>query len=132
MSDDNFEEQQRRAVERMREMNRRSSLEGQTPHNIPPSPPFVRINKGPYENDTKGGDTAPKNNGDKSNINAENVPPQSKAGFDLSGFFKGLDIPFLGKITENPDSSLIIILILLLWNDKADKLLLAALAYILL
>lgn len=131
MPNDNFEEQQRRAVERMREMNRRSSLAGQTPHNIPPSPSFVRINKNPSEHDTKSEPAPPKNDGENRAKDAA-PPPQSKNGFDLSGFLKGLDIPFLGKITESPDSSLIIILLLLLWNDKADRLLLAALAYILL
>lgn len=123
MQEDAFEAERKKAIERMREMDRRRSLEGQLPHNMPPSPAFVRVNTPPPEKANEE-HTPPFEN-------ACNTPP-TRSAFDLSGFLKGLDIPFLSKIGDGADSSLIAILLLLLWSDRGDKLLLAALAYILL
>ena len=56
------------------------------------------------------------------------TPPKPKS----SPFFEGLNIPFLDKLKNDGDITLILGILLLLLNEKADKKLLFALIYILL
>ena len=58
-------------------------------------------------------------------------PPQDKRD-SLDNIITGLDIPFLNRIKTDSDTALILGLVLLLTSEKADRLLLLALIYILL
>lgn len=59
----------------------------------------------------------------------KNEPPPEKT---QSNLFSGIDIPILSKLKTDGDLTLILGLLLLLLNEKADKRLLFALLYILL
>ena len=59
----------------------------------------------------------------------KNEPPPEKP---QSNLFSGIDIPILSKLKTDGDLTLILGLLLLLLNEKADKRLLFALLYILL
>lgn len=59
----------------------------------------------------------------------KNEPPLEKP---QSNLFSGIDIPILSKLKTDGDLTLILGLLLLLLNEKADKRLLFALLYILL
>ena len=59
----------------------------------------------------------------------KNEPPPEKTQNNL---FSGIDIPILSKLKTDGDLTLILGLLLLLLNEKADKRLLFALLYILL
>lgn len=94
--------ERQRAVERMRETANRSRYT--PPPKSAPSP----VQKPPREN-----------------------PPQNKRD-SLDSIITGLDIPFLNRIKTDSDTALILGLVLLLTSEKADRLLLLALIYILL
>ena len=130
MTEKEFLNAQKAAVERMREMNSRSAYYKESPHTMPPVPSFVKL---PNNQNERSGtsfdrsekpkpqnkDTAPDNNFQKfqkpPNIN------NSKIG-----------LPFFDKILKDSDTTLIIGLLLLLMSENADKKLLFALVYILL
>ncbi len=120
MTDSEFIMEQQRALERMLEMSKKSKLPQNAPHSMPPAPEFVKIS-GEKKSDAK--ETAPP----KAKKRSDEVHRTDK-GFDLSGILSSLGIS--GDI--GGDTSLILILLLVLWSDKSDKLLLLALAYILL
>lgn len=104
MDNNEFLKQQHDAVLRMREMKSRS-----TNPDISNKSPVCNKNKTPPQK-------------------AE----QKKAEYNNSTFMPDLQIPFLDKIFNDADAMLIIGLLLILMNEKADKRLLFALVYILL
>lgn len=95
MTQNDFVNQQRAAVERMREINSRSaykSVKGKAPD--------------------------------------QNEVPKKPSG-KTSGDNNSLQIPILDKLLSDGDSVLILGLLLILMSEKADKMLLFALLYIL-
>lgn len=123
----NFSQQQQQAIERMWEMQQRSKI-NDAPHTMPPVPPFVRL-----QNDTKRkeADTVTETEPPK---NKNNTPDEKvvKIRKNESGFpFSGLRLPFFKNSGFDGDMTLIIGLLLLLANEKADRKLLLALLYIL-
>lgn len=116
MTENDFMRQQQAAVERMREMNARAS-KAPGGNAMPPVPPFVRV---PLQK---------KNENKEENRNTNNKEKEIKK--ESNGIF-GSEIPFLGKLFKEADSSLILGLLLILMSEKADKRLLFALVYILL
>lgn len=118
-----FLREQQQAVERMREMSRRSIKSN--PHPMPPTPSFVRL---PEEDSPKVtyNATAPQI------TEHEKKPLQKRHGQsrkDTDSFLSGL-LP--KKFSFDGDTALIIGLILLLSQENTDRMLLYALVYILL
>lgn len=117
MNENEFMLKQQAAVERMREMNRRSQVTNSNPHKMPPVPSFVKVN-----------------NTEKKEINQTPLPdfatekPKNKPPVKTGGF--GID--FIDNLLKDGDSVLILGLILILMSENSDKLLLFALIYILL
>ena len=93
MSPNEFSRQQQEAIDRMREMNKKS--------------------------------TNPRNN------NTRRSPPKSQHKQQNSDEGLGLELPF-GNLFNDKDTALILGLLLILYGEKADKMLLLALVYILL
>ena len=114
---ENFMYEQQKAVERMMEMNRRSKPDGSS-HNMPPAPPFVKLN----ENTQK----RPQENSDK--IQEKFNDTRNKE----SQFQTGFNLPILDSLKIDRDTTLILGLLLILWSEKSDRYLLLALLYILL
>ncbi len=114
MEKEEFEVLQQQALARMLEMSKKSRLPP-LPHDMPPTPDFVKLSTKPSAQGEQKAITKP--------APAQKVPPAGN---------EQLNIPLLGNLLNGSDSSLIIILLLLLWSDKSDKLLMAALAFILL
>ena len=114
MRDDNeFFKLRQDAIERMREMAKNRD-------DFPlPAPPFV---KGRQENNKKPPkcDTPPEteNGGFRNPINS------------IRDIFKGFNLPFFGEENES-DTSVLLALLLLLFDNGGDRLLLYALIYIL-
>lgn len=130
MDSRDFLQEQQRAIERMREMSRRSTAD--TAHTMPPAPAFVKVNgKNPIsdnmqENAYSSNDKpSEKQNPD---ISAQPQKPSQKHAQNAS--FPLFDLPFLDKLQSEPDTALLLGLLLLLWSEKADKRLLLALLYI--
>ena len=114
---ENFMYEQQKAVERMMEMNRRSKPDGGS-HNMPPTPPFVKLNENAHhfnENNERQ-EKRPK-------ILHEEKKEPPEAGFNL---------PILDTLKIDRDTTLILGLLLILWSEKSDRYLLLALLYILL
>ncbi len=103
--------EQQQAIERMREMSKRG-MGGQV-HSMPPAPSFVKV--GGVHNYAR--DTV-------SEKNEKKVTKNNASLFDFN-------IPFLDKIQSESDITIIIGILLLLWGEKSDKLLLLALLYLL-
>lgn len=114
-SSQKFMAEQQRATERMFEMQSRSKFGG-VPHGMPPTPPFVKLNG----NRQKGAENSYKSEVRKS---------EEKGGIKQS-IFGDFSIPFLSDFTKDSDLLLIIGLLLILESEKGDRLLLAALLYI--
>lgn len=119
--------EQQQAVERMREMSRRSLQ--QNPHHMPPTPSFVRL----PENQTQA--THPQSTSKparsestphkRQQMSAPVHSPQSRPQSFLSGLLPN-------KFSIDSDTALILGLILLLSQENTDRMLLYALVYILL
>ncbi|MBQ8203562.1 MAG: hypothetical protein IJZ75_04715 [Clostridia bacterium] len=127
MSEQNrdFLREQQAALERMREMSRRATL-GNTAHNMPPSPAFLKVGGVAQANDTPKKDELEGKNNDKDNSSG------------IKGFIDNLlsgngDLgkPIFDKLGADPDMLLILGLLLILYSEKSDKMLLLALLYIL-
>lgn len=136
--------EQQRAIERMREMSQR--VNDSSPHTMPPSPPFVQVN-GRRERTAKQNNFQMHENALHAN-NAEYADPHA-APFNANATttpdnkhytnensksctsFLGIDLPILDRIKNEPDMTLILGILLILWSEKADKKLLLALLYIL-
>ncbi len=116
MTENDFMRQQQAAVERMREMNARAA-KAPGGNKMPPVPSFVRV---PPQKD---------NQVKEETDSAKNTEKEIRK--EPNGLF-GTDIPFLGKLFKDSDSTLILGLLLILMSEKADKKLLFALVYILL
>ncbi len=69
---------------------------------------------------------------EKSQNKSPEKPPQKQAENQPTDFLSGLNIPFLSSLKSDGDLTLVLGLLLLLLNEKADKRLLFALLYILL
>ena len=116
MENNSFSEEQKRAIERMREMNKRSSFAREDVHKMPPAPAFVQIKK---------------------EIKNEEKPPfepffESKGNTSKSNGFLPFGIPPVTALLNDSDTCLILGLLLILMQEKSNKLLLFALIYILL
>lgn len=142
-----FLRRQADAAERMREMNARAA--GNT-HRMPPMPSFVSSparNSGnsrrqnlpipetaperEHEKESQGAsqkthDTRGSNSGSKRKSTGGNF---EKGG--IEGLLSGINLPFSDILASDPDISLIIGLLLLLYSENADRLLMCALIYIL-
>ncbi len=131
MTDRDFLEQQRLAMERMREMKERSKL-NDTPHTMPPAPSFVRVSGGNRQN--RQSHTPPTVSEDvveKQKSSPENTKIPSEPNKRQSGFFPNFKLPFSDGIRLDKDITLILGLLFILANEKADRKLLLALLYIL-
>ncbi len=107
-----FDRQQ--AVERMREMSARS-----IDSDMPPVPHFAKLRNGEGSAKPRAREPA-------------KAPPKPTENHGAAAGFPGLsDIPFLKNIGCDGDVSLLLGLFLILSAEKADKLLLYALLYIL-
>ena len=96
MSPNEFSRQQQEAIDRMREMNRKST--NHPPNNVHSPPPKPQPKPTPKQQNSQDG--------------------------------LGLELPF-GNLFKDKDSALILGLLLILYGEKADKMLLLALVYIL-
>lgn len=125
MNQDEFIRQQNAAVERMKEMNRRS-VPGSSSQPMPPVPPFVRLqgsDLGNSENFSEKGFESP---------SKKNQPQKNTLNHKKGNSFLGeLNLPFADIFSKESDISLIIGLLLILMSENSDKKLLFALIYIL-
>lgn len=125
MNRDEFIRQQNAAVERMKEMNRRS-VPGSSSQPMPPVPPFVRLQGSDSDNSEnyfeKGFESKAQKNQSQKNTS------KHKKG---SSFLEELNLPFADIFLKESDISLIIGLLLILMSENSDKKLLFALIYIL-
>lgn len=127
MSDNtDFLEQQRRAIERMNEMHLKQQIKTGG-YKMPPAPPFVKLNSNfenldEYKEVSKEIEKPPPVKNEKTTAPKTQNPPFKQSGFSM---------PFLSGGSLDRDISLILGLILILANEKADRKLLLALLYIL-
>lgn len=137
MTENEFLRQQQAAVERMREMNARSSYYTGAGHKMPPAPSFVRIpEREPTPHNTEPDRVAKEN--------AHITPPHIEKNAQITESARkkalpnefqstrqGFNIPFLDMLSTDSDATLIIGLLLILMSENSDKMLLFALIYIL-
>lgn len=119
MNNEDFMLEQQRAVERMKEMSAQSKFE-QASHKMPPVPPFVKVNR-------PGGYKMPEKQ--------ISEPTEKSREKESSPDFLSSPLGGIGNILNlknDPDILLLLGIILLLSSENGDKLLLGALAYILL
>lgn len=120
-SENDFNTAKQRAIERMKEMNDRAI--NSSPHKMPPAPSFVRVNR--------------KESDDYQNTGFIKESPVQKKGTVFDGILNNLssgdfsNIPVLNRLKSDPDTLLILGMILILSSDSKDKLLLIAMLYIL-
>ena len=126
MDNNDFLEQQRRAIERMNEMHLKQQIKTGG-YKMPPTPSFVKLNNNKEKSDAvtdqTNNENIPKNFNEphKKETKTSNINPKSK----------GFSLPFLSGGQIDRDISLLLGLILILANEKADRKLLLALLYIL-
>ena len=130
MQQNDFLRDSRAAVERMREMNSRSKFQDGGSRRMPPVPPFVKIPNG-NANEKYSGREEVANDREHRSEPEQNTPPKTD-GAHGSGGSPLLGLPFLNSLGKDSDVTLILGLLLILFSEKADKLLLFALVYILL
>ncbi len=104
-----FLREQQKALERMKEMQKRSQLKD-IPFDMPPAPSFVKL-----QNESRRKTAEPQ---------TDNIKTDTKNSV--------LDLPVIDKYLKDPDSLIILALILILYSEKSDKYLLFSLMYILL
>lgn len=126
MDNNDFLEQQRRAIERMNEMHLKQQIKTGG-YKMPPTPPFVKLNNNKENLDT----VTNQINNEKSSpvFNEPNKNEKKTANNKVKT--KGFSLPFLSGGAIDRDISLLLGLILILANEKADRKLLLALLYIL-
>lgn len=124
VDNNDFLEQQRRAIERMNEMHLKQQIK-MGGYKMPPTPPFVKVNND-FEKTTDV--TELKNKDTSSDFRTPQEKPKSTKNFSPKP--KGFSLPLLSGGFDT-DISLILGLILILANEKADRKLLLALLYIL-
>lgn len=120
MDEKEFMRQQAAATERMRRMHERSQFK-EDPHTMPPTPDFVRV--GGKEASRQYPEHSEPTAGTSQNRNG-NVAKKSEVPA-----FSGEN--FLTAQLREPDTALILGLLLLLFSENADRRLLFALLYIL-
>lgn len=127
MSDNSdFLEQQRRAIERMNEMHLKQQIKTGG-YKMPPAPSFVKLNSN-FENLDEYKEVTKESEKPPSKKNEKPIATKTEhTHFRQSGF----SLPFLSGGKLDRDISLILGLILILANEKADRKLLLALLYIL-
>lgn len=130
MQQNDFLRDSRAAVERMREMNSRSKFQDGGSRRMPPVPPFVKIPNG--NANEKYSDRVDSANDRERRSEPEQTTPPKTDGAQGSGGSPTLGLPFLSSLGKDSDATLILGLLLILFSEKADKLLLFALVYILL
>ena len=118
MTESEFLHQSKAAIDRMREMNSRSQINGNSPHKMPPVPSFVHLNENRNTQSQHNRHTAPINDTQK----AQNPSPSPTKAPQITG--NGLNIPFLDNILKDGDSTLILGLLLVLMSESSDKMLL--------
>lgn len=108
-----FEAAKKRAAERMLELSKKT---GGEQYKMPPVPPFVKLNRNGENTNNQKGRTAfaPKKQ-------QSNGMPEALS-----------EIPVLNRLKNDPDAALIAGILLILFGDSNDKILSAALLYILL
>lgn len=129
---------QQQAIERMREMSK--TVKKDVPHTMPPAPAFVSLNGNGEKNSVHKNAEYAENAGYAHN-HAETQSKDKKSDFydkntDIrenngTTSFLGIDLPILDRIKSEPDMTLVLGILLILWSEKADKKLLLALLYIL-
>ena len=112
-------EELQRAAERVRELSRRSSVNGR-PHPLPPTPDFVNVNRRQHS-------PAPETPANTATEKA--VASPSKRGSAVNSLFKMINFK---NLEIDSDVSLILGILLLLSSDNADEILSMALLYIML
>ena len=125
VDNNDFLEQQRRAIERMNEMHLKQQIKTGG-YKMPPTPPFVKVNND-FEKTTVV--TELKNKDTSSDFKEPQEKPKNTKNFLPKQ--KGFSLPLLTGGGFDTDISLILGLILILANEKADRKLLLALLYIL-
>lgn len=128
MTDNDFLEQQRRAIERMNEMYEKQQIKSGG-YKMPPVPSFVKVTN---VEEQKNKETAPlKNNFTEEKNSTAYSKNNQNIVYKPTNSVANLKLPFLkGGMLDN-DISLLLGLILILANEKADRRLLLALLYIL-
>ena len=129
--DDEFLKQRQAAIERMNEMSALSKMP-ESAHIMPPTPSFVRVqNKQSKKHPLPEGE---ENQKESIPLKPQNTREQKKANKqnnnNNNGILGTLGLPF-NLLKSDKDVTLILGLLLLLINEKADKKLLLALLYIL-
>ncbi len=115
-----FLAEQKRAVERMMELQSRAVGRG-TEHKMPPSPPFLKMPSGAAQN----------SHSNRSNA-IETAAPVNKQKYEGNTTNGDLGLgAILDRLKIEKDTPLVLGLLLLLWSENADKKLLLALLYIL-
>ena len=128
ISNEEFLREKQRAVERMREMNSKSKFD-RSVHKMPPTPPFVRLTRTPaYQRPSE----QRKQESARENSRNQNPDRQQDSNFIGSVLNSlGLNSGNMNSLSSDPDLFLILGIILLLSSEKGDKMLMAALLYIL-
>ena len=128
ISNEEFLRETQRDVERMREMNYKSKFD-RSVHKMPPTPPFVRLNRTPaYQRPSE----QRKQESARENSRNQNPDRQQDSNFIGSVLNSlGLNSGNMNSLSSDPDLFLILGIILLLSSEKGDKMLMAALLYIL-
>ncbi|MDD6478738.1 MAG: hypothetical protein PUF48_02850 [Oscillospiraceae bacterium] len=121
--DDEFIRQQQAAIERMNEMQRRSGLYNGR-HSMPPTPDFIKLQRDKRQKEEVSEQPEPLKETLEKNI--EKIKPNTKRSSNQNT----LNLPF-NFLKTDKDITLILGLLLLLFNEKADRKLLLALLYIL-
>ena len=134
-NNNDFLEQQRRAIERLNEMSERSKINAGS-HQMPPAPDFVRVQNRKPNNADAHNEEKYDTNEKKSEKKIENNPHNedskgTKSGHKGNSPLGNLGLPFKNGIRLDNDISLVLGLLLILANEKADRKLLLALLYIL-
>ena len=133
-----FLEEQRRAVERMNEMYRQQQIKS-TRHPRPATPDFVKLNTENFTSTATDGAEpqkdnmkfpAPESNGDCGNKSDKNFNKTSRQRGFFDGILGGFNLPFKSGGKLDGDITLILGLLLILASEKADRKLLLALLYI--
>ena len=121
--DDEFIRQQQAAIERMNEMQRRSGLYNGR-HSMPPTPDFIKLQRDMRQKEEAS--ERPESLKETLEKNIEKIKPNTKRSSNQNT----LNLPF-NFLKTDKDITLILGLLLLLFNEKADRKLLLALLYIL-
>ena len=121
--DDEFIRQQQAAIERMNEMQRRSGLYNGR-HSMPPTPDFIKLQRDMRHKEEFSEQHEPLKEPLEKNI--EKIKPSIKHSSNQNT----LNLPF-NFLKTDKDITLILGLLLILLNEKADRKLLLALLYIL-